>query len=459
MIYFQVTTARSAYKEPSRRSHTSMFSRTKERRAELILLTALAMNVLEGSIRKWVIVSQGNPLNHIAYFSKDIIFAMLLFLPAGAVAIPALDVFRRWLLPGCFLLGFGALLSSTHDFNPVGAVLTLRAVILLPLIAFYAVPRISRINGISLQSVACLLGILTIVNFALGAYQNSLPVDHILNRYAADTTEITAVTSGIRATGTFSYITGLTIIATMGVWAGLTLISISRNLWYQIFGMAVIASGFGCGLVSVSRSPIIAGAGIVIIWILSPAAISLVNLRSLIGGVLFVILLVSFDLNTTFSRLQEGLIERHETSEDSMEVRAFGQLDEALQALYTAPIGIGLGTEQIGGNYYKSGVMQFTTYENQLPRLVLETGIAGLVGFLLVCTGALLALQTAKRDAVSRSQKSILLATQLMSLPIFYMNIVFNHTASAFIWIIFTVVLSATYFKKDNKIEGLSGKD
>src|SRR5262245_66358950 len=107
MIYFQVTTARSAYKEPSRRSHTSMFSRTKERRAELILLTALAMNVLEGSIRKWVIVSQGNPLNHIAYFSKDIIFAMILFFQVGAVAIQVLYIFRSWFFPGCIFICFG----------------------------------------------------------------------------------------------------------------------------------------------------------------------------------------------------------------------------------------------------------------------------------------------------------------------------------------------------------------
>jgi hypothetical protein len=427
-----------------------MFSRARIGRAELIILAALALNVAEGSFRKWVISSQGNPLNHLAYFSKDIIFAMLLFLPASRFTFPALDVFRRWLLPGCVLLGIGALLSSTQDFNPVGAVLTLRSVVFLPLIAFYAVPRILRIKGISLQSVAWLLAFLTIVNFALGAYQNSLPAEHILNRYAADTTEITSVNSGVRATGTFSYITGLSIISTMGIWAGLVLLSISRNLGYQIFGLVVIASGVGCGLVSVSRSPIIVGACIVIVWMLSPAGMSLINFRSLIAGALFAVLVVYFDFNTTFSTLQDGLIERHETSEDSIEERAFGQLEETLQALNTVPIGTGLGTEQIGANYYKSGVMQFTTYENQLPRLVLETGILGLVGFLLICTGALLALQTAKKGAATQRQKSILLATQLMLLPMLYVNVVFNHTASAFSWIIFTAALSANYFEKDS---------
>lgn len=413
-----------------------------------IILTALALNVVEGSIRKWVIGAQGNPLNHLAYFSKDIIFTLLLFLPGKGPSFPALEVFRRWLIPGCFLLGFGALLSSVQGFNLVGAALTLRAVILLPLLAFYAVPRISRNKGISLQSVAWLIALLTIVNFGLGTFQNSLPADHILNRYAADTSEITEVTSGVRATGTFSYITGLSVISTVGIWAGLMLISFRRNLWYQLFGLAVIASGFGCGLVSVSRGPILAGVGIVTVWMLSSGALSLLNFRSLIAGTMFFALVVFFGLNTTFYKLQEGLIERHETSDDTLEGRTLGQLDEALEAMNHAPIGSGLGTEQIGGNYYKSGTMEFTTYESQLPRLVLETGIVGFAGFLLVNAGAILALQAAKRETATRSWKSVLFATQLMLLPLFYINVVFNHTASAFVWIIFTAVLSAHQFEK-----------
>lgn len=451
MNYVPIITSQSAHSVLPNRSDASLFNRIKERRGVWILLTALVLTIVEGSIRKWVIGSQGNPLNHLAYFSKDIVFAMLLLLPARGPSFPAFEVFRRWLLPGCFLLLLGALLSSTQGFNIVGAVLTLRAVILLPLLAYYAVPRISGIKGISLQSVAQLLALFTIVNFALGTVQNSLPADHILNRYAADSTDITEVKSGVRATGTFSYITGLSVISTVGIWAGLTLISVSRNLFHQMAGLAAIAAGFGCGLASVSRGPVIAGAGILIVWILLSGAVSLLNFRSLVAGALFLALIVFFDLNATFSRLQEDLIERHETSDDTIEGRTFGQLEEALEVLNTAPIGNGFGTEQVGGNYYKSGLMQFTTYETQLPRLVLETGVAGIVGFLLVCAGAILALQAAKRESATRSQKNVLLATQLMLLPMLYLNVVYNHTASAFVWTIFTAVLSAHYFERYGK--------
>jgi O-antigen ligase/polysaccharide polymerase Wzy-like membrane protein len=445
MSHFPVTTSRVVDPAPSSRTGATALGRIKERRAELIILAALALNVLEGAIRKWVFGSGGGPINHLVYFSKDFVFALLLFLPARVEESPALKVFRRWLLPGCLLLGFGALLSALRGFNIVGAALTLRAVILLPLLGLYVAPRITKVKGDALQSAVWLLAALTVANFALGIVQNSLPAGHPLNRYASDSLDITELASGVRATGTFSYITGMSVISTVGIWAGLMLINVSKNMRTQIAALTVIGSGFGCGLASVSRGPIIAGLAMIVIWLLLSGAKSLLNFSSVIAGVLFVALALILGVSSKFSSLQEGLLERHETAGDSLEGRSFGQLQEAIEVLGMAPLGMGLGKEQIGGNYYVSGEMKFTTYENQLPRLVLETGVAGLIGFILVCAGAILALQVAKRNATTRSQKAILLTTQLTLLPLFYINVVFNHTASAFVWMIFTAVISSQY--------------
>jgi O-Antigen ligase len=446
---FSVSSARSSYPKSSSRSITTLLGRASERRAELILLSALALNVLEGAIRKWVIGSGSNQLSYLAYFSKDIIFAALLLLPAKKVSSPALECFRRWLFPGCILIGLGALLSSIKGFNPVGAVLTIRALILLPLLAFYVVPRITNDKGDSLQSAIWLLAVLTAGNFVLGAIQNSLSADHMLNRYATDGADIVELQSGVRATGTFAYITGMGIISTVGIWTGLMLFNISRNVWQQMAALTVVASGFGCGLAAVSRGSILVGLGIVFIWLLYSGASSLLNFRNLIACALFILLAFYFGVSSKFFELRDGMLERHETAGDTIEGRTFGQVHEAIEALDTAPFGRGFGTEQIGGNYYSSGEMKFTTYENQLPRLVLETGITGLLGFLLVCAGAILSLQIAKRDAATRSRRAILLTTQLMLLPLFYINVVFNHTASTFVWIIFAVVISAQYSGKN----------
>src|SRR2546427_815696 len=66
---------------------------SKERIGWLILLSALALTVLEGAIRKWLIESPFETWSYIAYFSKDIVFGLLLLLPPRRALSPALDAF------------------------------------------------------------------------------------------------------------------------------------------------------------------------------------------------------------------------------------------------------------------------------------------------------------------------------------------------------------------------------
>jgi hypothetical protein len=414
-------------------------------KAWTILLLALALTVLEGAIRKWVIGSEANRLTYVAYFSKDILFAALLLFPARANPSRSLIVFSGWVLPGCFLLITGAFFSANREFNLVGACLTLRASVLLPLLAMVAV---RRLVDLPFRGVVWLLTGLAILNCWLGIMQNRLPADHILNRYAAETTNIVAVESGVRATGTFAYITGLGLISSVGIWAGMVLLSIARNRWDRAAGLAAILGGFGCGLASVSRGPVVTGAIMMGIWLIFPRAGFSVLSRSLAVALVVIALCFSFGLSPIFSRLWGGVQQRHDAHEDTFEDRAFGQVQEGALALKTAPMGKGLGTEQVGGNYYSGGEMTFGTFEYQLPRLVLETGIFGLIGFLCVCSGALLALHAARTDAQTKGMKAAILATQLLLLPMLYTNVVFNHTASAFAWIIFAAMLAASVERK-----------
>src|SRR5205823_925944 len=94
-----------------------------------ILASALALTVVEGAIRKWVIGSAFQVGSYAAYFSKDIVFTLLLLVPACRASSAALETFRSWLLPGSFLLVCGVLTSMSRDINLAGAVLTLRAVL------------------------------------------------------------------------------------------------------------------------------------------------------------------------------------------------------------------------------------------------------------------------------------------------------------------------------------------
>ncbi len=223
----------------------------KPNAACLILLAALLMTVLEGACRKWVFPA--GAMKNVMYFSKDIIFLAILFLPERKQPSAATKVFEKWFLPGCVLVAMGAALSSLSGFNLVGAVLTARAAIVLPLVAWLAVPRLA---GLPLRWVLWLLLACTVVNFALSVEQNRLPASHILNRYATDEeVHITVEKSGVRATGTFSYITGLSILSSVGVWGGIALMSLARKPWETGAAWVLLAAGFGCGLASISRGP------------------------------------------------------------------------------------------------------------------------------------------------------------------------------------------------------------
>lgn len=421
-------------------------------KAWLVLLSALAMTVLEGAFRKWVPVFGEGMGKYLMYFSKDIIFALVLFFPTRSLPSPALKVFENWLLPGCFLLLAGAVLSSAHGLNSVGALLTARACVILPVIAWLAVPRLA---GLPLRWVIWLLVAFTVLNFALGVEQNRLPRDHILNRYSETGMDIVAVESGVRATGTFSYITGMAIISSVGIWAGLALMSLAKSQWQRLGAWAALAAGFGCGLASVSRGPIVVDVAMVAGWMVCSRTNFSTLARGLVAVVFCVVIGSGIGIMPVFSELGQGLMQRSEGAGDSFNERAFGQLGETVSVLRTFPFGQGFGTHQVGGYYAATGTFDLSTIESPLPRMVLETGALGLAGYLLVCVGALLALQTATRQAPNAGTRAVLLATQMLLLPMFYGNVIFNHTASAFVWIIFAAVMAAAELKPANKPETL----
>ena len=421
-------------------------------RVWLVALAALAMTVLEGAFRKWVPGFGGGAAKYLMYFSKDLIFAALLFYPQRSQPSPALQVFGNWLVPGCSLLLAGAAISCAHGLNPVGAVLTARAVVVLPFIAWLVVPRLA---GLPLRQVVGLLTILTIFTVALGVEQNRLPADHLLNRYADADMQVIEAASGVRATGTFAYIAGLALISSAGIWAGLVGMGMANSQRQRLVAWVALAAGMGCALASISRSPVVIGLAMILGWLVSAQDGLSIFLRGLFVGVLGLAVAAALGVTGIFSNLGSGLLERQATAGDTFSDRAFGPLSEMVRALQLSPLGNGFGSEQVGGQFYTTGQAGFNHFESALPRLVMEAGAWGLLGYLVVCAGAILALQRAKRGVQSSGAKSALTATQLFLLPMFYGAVIFNHTASAFAWLIFAVVLAAAELNPQAKPAGV----
>ena len=407
----------------------------------LLVFLAFVLVVFEGAIRKWLIGSEAGHWSYLAYFSKDIAFGAILFWPGSRTNSPALDIFRNWFVIGATLFAAGALLSSLRGLNAVGALLTLRAGLLLPMVALLAA---RRLPGIRLEGIAILLILCALLNCGLGVAQNRLSPGHVLNRYVAVDSVVSAVETAVRATGTFSYITGLGVLSSVAVWAGMALFALAQTGRAQMLALVGIIAGFGCGLASVSRGPILVGCLMLLAWVgLSRAGLAAIS-KSAALWILLLLLLCGAGLQSHFTGLARAVRDRHETGEDTFAQRAFGQLIEGGVVAAAAPFGTGLGTEQIGGNYAVNGTMRFTNFETQLPRLIAETGILGGIGYLVICAGTLMALQAARRTARTVGMDGALFAAQLLLIPIFYGNLLFNHTASAFAWLIVAVCLAVS---------------
>src|SRR5947209_5449811 len=124
--------------------------------------------------------------NFACYFAKDVIFAaILLCRPQGALD----QTFRKLLIVGLSVIVSGAALASVHELNIVGAALSFRALILLPILAYLAVPRL---RGLKLEHVAFVIGFFAVCNALLGIAQNSSEVDAPINYYASEGVGATA---------------------------------------------------------------------------------------------------------------------------------------------------------------------------------------------------------------------------------------------------------------------------
>jgi hypothetical protein len=410
------------------------------------ILVVLVLTVFEGAIRKWLV--PGFPtVRYAVYFSKDVAFV------CAALAGLAYAGTSLRLLGMLCMASLVALLIPTlvnlSDTSGVGAVLSLRAYVVLPFCAFIAAHSIRSLR--EFDWIVFTTGVSTIVVAILGAAQFELPANHFLNVYEGmdEYTHISAEFNHVRATGTFAFITGMAIMSGVGAWAGLYLFLSTHALWRRLFGATVILAGLCCALVSMSRGGIF------------------LNLLTVAGGLilfrrvremffLLIIGLVAYWLTGGGSTAEEsldpgmqGAVLRRFEQRDSVTDR-FGYVLMNLQlGLTKDPLGRGLGRGQIGGNFAESGVRSWSAgYESELGRIGFEVGILGFFGVILWRVAAI--VQMAR--SLFRTENPRARALIAASLPLFSllaMNFMaFNHTGSSFGWAIVALALGAAALAK-----------
>ena len=407
--------------------------------AEGLLMVSIIACVLEGALRKWVFRESAGFPKYFCYFAKDLIFAaILLCRPRGVFNLEL----KRVLLIGLPLVLVGATLGAVHELNLVGALLSLRSLVVLPLLAYLAIPRLAEV---SIDKAAFLIGGLAVLNALLGIAQNSAAPDAPINYYAtSDLASATAFEENVRAAGTFSYITGYSNLATLGAWAGLSLLCIAQGrLRYIICGWGFYVAALICALVSISR-----GTVIMVLVMLGVLAISgRQAIGNLLKGIVAVGLLVAIGYALSFNpvlvRLTDTVIARHTSSDDTVGGRTVGPFMEAGLAAEISPLGLGFGTEQVGGVYAETGVMSMRRFESQFARLVIETGLVGLIGFFMMSAGTLYVVFQVRRAISDEGLRRVFMLSAFLLAIFFFTNVVFNHFASFFAWMLVTITLAS----------------
>jgi hypothetical protein len=408
--------------------------------AENLLLLSIVACVLEGAFRKWVFRESTGTVRYVCYFAKDIIFATIPFCRPRA----ALNRhFKRILLISVPLILTGAVLAAIHEVNLVGALLSLRALVILPLLAYFAIPRLASVN---IDRVAFLIGGLTVLNALLGIVQNSSAPDAPINYYAtSDFASATAFEENVRAAGTFSYITGYSNLAMIGAWAGMSLLCLARGrISYVFAGWGFYLASLICALVSISRGTVVIVLAIPLGLALSGGAAVVNIVKGLVAAVALFFVGYILSVNPVLERLTDTVIARNESADDTFEGRTVGPFFEAAIATETFPLGAGFGTEQVGGVYAETGVMSMRRFESQFARLVVETGLIGFLGFLIMCAGTLYLLFEQRHSVSDEGARRVAVLSVLLVASFFFTNEVFNHFASFFAWVVVAITLATT---------------
>lgn len=355
----------------------------------------LALLILEGALRKWIVPQLSTPL--------------LLVRDPVVVAIYVLALRARLFPHNIYIVSLVvlAILSWVTGILVLLPVYSLHAIILvtgygvrsnflhLPLI--FVIPAVFDLEDVKRVGWWTIVGMIPIA--LLMAVQFAASPDSFINRVAGggEGLQIQAGSGKVRPPAVFSFVSGT--IYYLSAAAAFLLHAVLAKLPYKTWLLYASAAGLILGLgVSGSRSTVLA----VMLVVLSIAAI--LGLRPSLVGKFGRHLLLAVTVIWAVSYLpifQEGLrilsdrfIEAAEVSETSvlggLVNRTIFGFSEGLRSLPGIPLGgYGLGVGTSGGASFLTGEASFLLAENEWSRVLLESGpILGLAFLLWRCAVA-----------------------------------------------------------------------
>jgi hypothetical protein len=398
--------------------------------------------VFEGAVRKWG-VGDASIAARLAYLSKDIVMAG--FLAAGACRPNVLtNIAQPFLQLGVGLLAFGAVVSSVFGIDPVGAMLTIRTFFLLPAAAL-AAGRL--LPAESLRRFAIWIAILSVPIAALGVSQFYSASTSPINRYSTTGEDVNIATASVsqrvRATGTFSYISGMGEFAAMAVWAGIVTFTLARTQRERWLGYAALVAGMCCAFVTVSRGMALFSSGLVAVWAVAGGHFGRKAKSAITIGIAGMAILYLSASEDAGDEIVSTVYLRHSsTKNETVLGRLWDSYIVPFEAIDVAPFGNGLGSEQAARTLNVSTTRSGSTFESPWGRTIMELGVLGLLGSLITWGVVFAPLTAVYRTNQQGECRTVLGVTAALLLGRALMGFQFNHVAAYFFWATAAVVLA-----------------
>ena len=219
-----------------------------ESTSELIWLTCIFLAVIsEGALRKWALPTIFHPA---AFFAKDIL-AIFYIIKYQDIRKYKYGTFLQLIGYGsAILLSVAFILGLMNSWQ--SAIITYKNAVLWPLVAGSIATNSTRTAW---KSFSAITAVIAVMMFVLGIKQYFSEPSAAINNYAWVAAGVASATAtfgglqGVRATGTFSYIAGMSEFAVFGyvICAFYALERTTRR--YKILLIVGAAASFGCAAV------------------------------------------------------------------------------------------------------------------------------------------------------------------------------------------------------------------
>jgi hypothetical protein len=430
---------------------------------------ALVIALFEGALRKWVWSGGGD----LIYFLKDgvLLGAYLRFFMAPDPDIRAyrLDIPATAILILCLVVAFPAI--NPNIGSPILAIIGVKFYLYYIPLAFM-MPYLFRTQEEMVRQLTW-YAFLGIPICALGFLQWRSDAFSVLNSYAAGMMEMGAtgfgVGTGVRVTGTFSYITGHTTFVTFFAALYLALIAVKETPYKKIIvGLALpmlAANSFMGG----SRGAVMSAGFTVIGFILasfSPTFTTSKQFRGiLIGGGLLCVLGVTY----FFSDAVLLWTTRRNTAGDNVASRVITMPMDALEQGFKEAglTGYGIGLTHPGSAALRAALKipapkrKAPVFDTEPGQVFAELGFIGFFAWYCLRFYFLAAVWQSFRRSPPGILKTISLAAFVVYGPYMVMSVVLNHTASILLWALvglaFTCRLQPTVQRRFTNPRGQQG--